>query len=113
MEVTLASRIDQFKTIHHPPPDPDLGWVLAQGSGGVVVVSVRPESVADLAGIKAGMLLRRIDGREISSLLDAALAQLDLDNRAGSTIEVEVGSNSGASRAFPVTLPFGTELPVL
>jgi serine protease Do len=65
---------------------------LAADATGVVVAEVAPGSLAEKAGVKAGQLIRSIDGKQVASMADlnAAVSAMDLD--AGVKVVLEDAS---------------------
>lgn len=69
------------------PKGPLMGVVVARGDGGGLVLrQVSPGSGAEKAGLKAGDILKSVDGREIAS--PGELSEIIRSHKVGDTIEV-------------------------
>ncbi len=68
--------------------EPDLGVEWTQSSSGPVALAVTPDGPAWNAGVRPGDVLRRIDGAEVDSALDAG--SLPWNTPAGSTLVLDL-----------------------
>lgn len=78
-------------------------YKIAEGTSGVVVQVVEPNSAAARAGIKIGDVITRFDGQEIKSPTDLVTAMRSV--RSGDTKQVEFmrfGPNSQSRMSLPV-----------
>lgn len=88
-----------------PPGPPDYGWQIARaGEGGpLVVMQIKPDSIAAKAGIRQGDLIVRINNQRLRMLSNQAIAAvLDKQGKEGVRLRVR---RRGEADAREITLP--------
>jgi carboxyl-terminal processing protease len=106
---------DEFKSyLAHPDPGPaSVGIFASERAGFAVVVSVRPGSPADKAGIIPGDLLDRINEKPIRELSAVQILR-ELAGEPGTTVDVWIVSESeGKPKKLTLTREVLSDPPVI
>jgi carboxyl-terminal processing protease len=82
---------EEFRALQQAPPsgEADVGVVLTRRFGFLMVVSLRPGSPADKAGLRTGDILKTIDGRH-SRTIAVATGERLLHGAPGSVVKLKV-----------------------
>jgi len=94
---------DEFEQYGKPAGDADVGLVLTRRFAFLMVVSTRPGSPAEKAGLHTGDLVKSIDGRHTRPI-PTAVGERMLRGAPGSTVRLEIMRLRAGADPFEVSL---------